>query len=83
MTEPPALAVEIGTLSFPGRESDAPLVAEAFRAGLARLLAADRAAGVGWNGTVDAISIDAVPGASPDAVGTALARAVRDRLVQP
>lgn len=82
MTEPlPPVSIEI--LSLPVVDAVAAGIAvEAMRREMHRLWQADRAAGLGWDTTLDALSLDGRAEEAPDVLGLRLAGAIRSRLVR-
>jgi hypothetical protein len=73
--------IAIDTLVLPGlAAADVRRVAAALEVELGRLIAADRARGVAWRGTIETLSLDVPRGADPETLGRALGRALRDRL---
>lgn len=79
MTEP--LVIRIEQLSLPvGSAGDAMRVTHAMQDSLERLFAADQAAGLAWRRSVDSLTLELGERRGCEEIGTALARALRDRL---
>ena len=79
MTQP--LSIQIDQLSLPvASPREAARVARAMQAELERMFADDLAAGLAWRGSVDRLALELPEGRSCEETGSAIARAVRDRL---
>jgi hypothetical protein len=80
MTVP--LAITIRELSVPvASREEARRVAAAFSASLAQLHAADQAEGLGWRSEMGDVSLHIPDTRNSEAMGNAIARAVREQLL--